>query len=101
MRRFTTPEELEVLRVLGLEHKSMRQLVFDILHERHDLPAWMHEARAAKWEPPREWYKDEREQISHTARELIDHHVIGLDANWKCYRADNPNAMQIIAEQAS
>ena len=100
MNRPFSAHELEVLRILALERKHLQQLVFDVLDDRHSLPAWMHEAQKAEWEPPRAWRKEEREQISKTARDLIDWHVIGLDGRWACYRVD-PNPMQIIAEQAS
>ena len=86
--------------MLGLEHKTLGQLVFDVIDARHALPEWMHQAHAAKWEPPCDWYKEEREQIAKTVRYLIDKHIIDLDGCWKCYRRE-PNPMQIIAEQSS
>jgi len=100
MGRSFDSQEIELLRNLGLEHKNLSQWVFDVLDERHSFPDWARTAHEADWGPPRDWYKDEREQISKLARELIDQHVIGLDARWRCYRVD-PNPMQIIAEQAS
>jgi len=100
MSRPFNAHELEVLRILALEHKSLQQLVFDVLDSRHSLPDWMHEAQKAGWALPRDWYKEERDQIAKTGHDLIDWHVIGLDGRWACYRID-PNPMQIIAEQAS
>lgn len=99
MNRPFSADELEVLRILALERKHLKQLVFDVLDDRYSLPEWMREAQKAGWEPPRAWYKEEREQISNTARYLIDWRVIGLDDNWDCCRVD-PNPMEIIAEQA-
>jgi len=99
MSRFTEAE-LEVLMNL-IERKSMGALIFAVLHERHDLPKWAHEAKAAGWEPPRGWYKEERKEIHKTAQVLIDRGVLGIGADWDLYRLDAPNEMEIIAEQAS
>jgi hypothetical protein len=93
-------DELEVLRHL-IEPKSMGDLIFSILQERHNLPEWVAQARAADWEPPHRWHDQERKLIHATATRLMDRGVLSLGIKWKLTRTDNPNEMQIIAEQAS
>lgn len=80
----------------------MGNLIFAVLDERHSFPEWMRQAKAAKWEPPKRWYKEERKAIHKVASTLLhDRHVLSVGVDWKLQRRDEPCEMEIIAEQAS
>lgn len=100
MNLLSQPEVVEVLRVLALDHKSIRGLVLAVLHERHSLPEWTKIAIESGWSPPGDWFKQEQDALRTIIRTLLDRRILFLNRNWKLQRS-NPVAMQIIAEQAS
>lgn len=80
---------------------SLGQLADRMLVARVCPEDWQIKALEAGWEPPREWHKQDREEIRACLRWMVhETSEFDIDANWKLvWRGKRPSPLQEFTEQ--
>ena len=79
---------------------SLGELADRMLASRIDLESWQVSALEAGWEPPRDWHKQDREEISACLRWMVhETHEFDIDGRWKLIWCGKKPLLQEFTEQ--